>query len=53
MISSQKVKWFEKVDVTGDRGGIVSIESSYHSWNLYTTGQLVDGLQQKKKTGIH
>ena len=24
------------------------IEGSYHSWNLYTTGQLVDGLQQKK-----
>ena len=25
------------------------IESSYRSWDLYTTGQLVDGLQQKKK----
>ena len=25
------------------------IEGSYRSWNLYTTGQLVDGLQQKKK----
>ena len=25
------------------------IEGSYHSWDLYTTGQLVDGLQQKKK----
>ena len=22
-------------------------------WDLYTTGQLVDGLQQKKKTGFH
>ena len=21
----------------------------YHSWDLYTTGQLVDGLQQKKE----
>ena len=31
------------------------IESSYNSWDLYTTGQLVDGLQQKKKkkTGFH
>ena len=26
------------------------IEGSYRSWDLYTTGQLVDGLQQKKKT---
>ena len=25
------------------------IEGSYHSWDLYTTGQLVDGLQQKKE----
>ena len=25
------------------------IEGSYRSWDLYTTGQLVDGLQQKKK----
>ena len=25
------------------------IEGSYHSWNLYTIGQLVDGLQQKRK----
>ena len=25
------------------------IEGSYRSWHLYTTGQLVDGLQQKKK----
>ena len=22
-------------------------------WDLYTTGQLVDGLQQKKKTSFH
>ena len=32
------------------------IECSYRSWDLYTTGQLVDGLQQqkkKKKTGFH
>ena len=29
------------------------IEGSYRSWELYTTGQLVDGLQQKKKTGFH
>ena len=29
------------------------IEGSNHSWDLYTTGQLVDGLQQKKKTGFH
>ena len=29
------------------------IEGSYHFWDLYTTGQLVDGLQQKKKTGFH
>ena len=30
------------------------IEGSYRSWNLYTTGQLVvDGQQQKKKTGFH
>ena len=28
------------------------VEGSHHSWNLYTTGQLVDGLQQKKKTGF-
>ena len=26
------------------------IEGSYRSWDLYTTGQLVDGLQQKKTT---
>ena len=25
------------------------IEGSYHSWDLYTTGQLVDGLRQKKE----
>ena len=25
------------------------IEGSYRSWDLYTTGQLVDGLQQKRK----
>ena len=25
------------------------IEGSYRSWDLYTTGQLVDGLQQKKR----
>ena len=25
------------------------IEGSYRSWDLYTTGQLVDGLQQQKK----
>ena len=25
------------------------LEGSYRSWDLYTTGQLVDGLQQKKK----
>ena len=25
------------------------VEGCYHSWDLYTTGQLVDGLQQKKK----
>ena len=25
------------------------IEGSYRFWDLYTTGQLVDGLQQKKK----
>ena len=29
------------------------IEVSYRSRDLYTTGQLVDGLQQKKKTGFH
>ena len=29
------------------------IEGSYRSWDLYTTGQLVDGRQQKKKTGFH
>ena len=29
------------------------IESSYRSWDLYMTGQLVDGLQQKKKTSFH
>ena len=28
-------------------------EGSYRSWDLYTTDQLVDGLQQKKKTGFH
>ena len=26
------------------------IEGSYRSWDLYTTGQLVDGLQQKRKS---
>ena len=26
--------------------------NSYRYWDLYTTGQLVDGLQQKKKTEI-
>ena len=29
------------------------IEGSYHSWDLYTTGQLIDDLQLKKKTGFH
>ena len=29
------------------------VEGSYRSWDLYTTGQLVDDLQQKKKTGFH
>ena len=30
------------------------IEGSYRSWDLYTTVQLVDGLQQKKKkTSFH
>ena len=29
------------------------IEGSYCSWDLYTTGQLVDGQQQKKKNGFH
>ncbi len=29
------------------------IERSYCSWDLYLTGQQVDGLQQKKKTGFH
>ena len=29
------------------------IEGSYRSWDLYTTGQLVDSLQQKNKTGFH
>ena len=29
------------------------IEGSYRSWDLYTTGQLVDGLQQKKETSFH
>ena len=28
-------------------------ESSYRSWDMYTTGALVDGLQQKKKPGFH
>ena len=26
------------------------VEDSYRSWDLYTIGQLVDGLQQKNKT---
>ena len=26
------------------------VEGSYRLWDLYTNGQLVDGLQQKKKT---
>ena len=34
------------------------IEGSYRSYNLYTTGQQVDGLKKKekkkkKKTGLH
>ena len=29
------------------------IEGSYRSWDLYTTGQLEDGLHPKKKTGFH
>ena len=29
-----------------------TIEGSYHSWDLYTTGQLVDGLQQKKRKPV-
>ena len=28
------------------------VEGSSRSWDLYTTGQLEDGLQQKKKTGF-
>ena len=26
---------------------------SYRFWDLFTTGQLVDDVQQKKKTGFH
>ena len=30
------------------------VEGSYRSWDFYTTGQLVDGLLQKKKeTDFH
>ena len=29
------------------------VEGSYRSWDLYTTGKLLDGLQQKKKTSFH
>ena len=29
------------------------IEGYNRSWDLYTTGQLVEGLPQKKKTGFH
>ena len=29
------------------------IEGTYRCWDLYKTGKLVDGLQQKKKTGFH
>ena len=28
------------------------IEGSYRSWDLYATGQLVDGLQQKKRNPV-
>ena len=28
------------------------VEVSYCSWDLYTTGQLVDGLQQKKRKPV-
>ena len=28
------------------------VEGSYRSWDLYTTGQLVDGLQQKKRKPV-
>ena len=32
----------------------VTFRHSYRSWDLYTTGQLLDGLQQKnKQTGFH
>ena len=29
------------------------IEGSYRSSDLYTTSQLIDGLQQKKQIGFH
>ena len=32
---------------------ILSFHPVEGSWDLYTTGQLVDGLLQKKKTGFH
>ena len=38
--------WFRSLNIVSLSD---MIEGSYRSWDLYTTGQLVDGLQQKKK----
>ena len=42
------------ISLVDDNCVIVSdmIEGSYRSWDLYTTGQLVDGLQQKKRKPV-
>ena len=45
-----KGKWNHVVDFS--RAIILSfhpVEGSYRSWDLYTTGQLVDGVQKKKE----
>ena len=45
------IKWFS-LNVVFSRATVLSfhpVEDSYRSWDLYTTGQLVDGLQKKKK----
>ena len=38
--------WFRSLNIVSFSD---MIEGSYRSWDLYTTGQLIDGLQQKKK----
>ena len=46
-------KWNHVVFSRATISSFHPVEGSYRYWDLYTTGKLVDGLQQKKKIGFH